>query len=217
MIREILVLALILTAYIIGSNRNPSIVMENNITLHEKEYIIKNGSMTCINYTFIPLQVNKYEIVNMTVFYNLSRQQFNELKNLKIPCNNIGCGEGAIRMKYACFDIFNIPHPKFSERPSVGYDPFQDQNEGACLMTENISGKDTIRLDNSQWYVWGGQKQYNLSFMCHGNNTWQINVDRTDEGWYNRSFNYSMDNLSFGNDSLWMPAQMIKELYLRHV
>jgi hypothetical protein len=212
--KEILFTGLLLTAYVIGSNRANVEIREYNRTLTEISY--KNGSITCVNYTTIPVSSYYYNELNISLYYNMTERQFKELRNLKTPCNNIACGEGAIRMKYAVFDVFNIPHPKFSERPSVGYDPFYKLNQTIYLPVLNISGESTIEFNNSQWYIWRGQKSYNLSQICWGNHSYISREYYIDEDeWRNKTV--YLDNLSYGNDSLWMPAQMIGQLYLRHV
>jgi hypothetical protein len=191
--------------YIYGYNRSETSIIERNIT--KWEYVA--NETLCVKYEVKDLNLIKYQMENISIYFNMTNRQFERLINLKVPCNNIGCAEGAIRMKYLVFDIFNIEHPKFSERPSIGWD---DVDPYTYLKVSNGSFGQYIELNNREWYIFKGQKEYNLSFLCFGNNTYQTLIDKR----HNITLNLTVDNLSYMNNSLWMPAQGNK-IYLKHV
>lgn len=116
------------------------------VTIDNKTIILSNKTWNpigylketrCINVTN---QINKITVfdndinyINITV--NMTPLQYKRLKNIKPDqCMNIGCSEGFIRAKYMAFDVFGIPHPKFSEKPSSGAEHMYDvTNYSQCM------------------------------------------------------------------------------------
>ena len=173
-----------------------------------------SGGQVCIRYLNVTVVETIPNYVNITHVLNITESQKKQILNLKPKkCFNIGCSEGYIKCKYDFFDIMGYPHPKFSEKPSSGFNQVDNRS---YLPVENDGFGEYIKITDD-WYIWEGQQLFNLSFLCYGNNSWTVNYERTDDGYYNINKTYTFNNLSFGNGSLWFPAQGNQQIYLRHV
>jgi hypothetical protein len=215
---KILVLVLIVSAFILGYNRFEVKYSEiEKIRLLEINNTKTVYNQTCVNVSYVTVYRDKYVIHNISFGFNITGRQVKQIKNLKPEiCYTIGCSEGYIKCKYDVYDVLGVEHPKFSERPSTGYNPFKEKTNESILVRQDGFGR-YLNLSDREWYVMGGVKSYNLSFICDGNNTWQTHVDRTEDGWYNITYNHTTDDLRFDNMSEWMPKQILKNLMIRHV
>jgi hypothetical protein len=152
--------------FIYGNNRAETQIIEN--TTIKTDYIL-NGT-TCANYTIQTLYDTRiqYNVSTLYTTLDISEQQYHDIVNAHVGCNNIGCGDGAIKMKYHIFDILKIPRPKFSEKPQTGHYAHDDTTYIKVL---NDSISQYIKLDNDYWYILQGNTPINYSTLCHGNET----------------------------------------------
>lgn len=194
---------------------NQNISDDANLSFIPASVKADNKNLECINFTTVKVLDRQIQFINLSVILNISERQRKEIMNARIPCNNIGCGEGAVRMKYEIMDVLELPHSKFSERPSYGY---MDLDNNTYLKVYSDGWSQYINF-SKDWYVASGDKTYNLSLLCHGNTSW-ITRTKINMKYQNKSF--TLDNLSFANDTLWMPAQWGSaaqggQLVIRHV
>jgi hypothetical protein len=179
----VLLAVLMLVSYIYGYNRS------------QTEYIFQTENNTVIETITSYTQCNDYRIVNVSqiqpiphdiyITYNMTDTQIKQLKNAHIPCNTVGCSEGAVRMKYKIFEIFGLTPPKFSERP-----PTHENlkiNDTPCLPVQTDGFGQYIHLDNEMWHIWRGFEILNKTQITTGN---------------------------YSDDSLWTQAKG-KDIYLR--
>ena len=203
---NVFIVSLILLAYIYGVNTVKTTV------LNETEICIEKN-LTCYDYATITQIKEELNFINISVKMNLTKSQEQKIKNLHIACNNIGCGEGAVRMKYAVFDILGYERPRFSERPAMGWESYDNKT---YLPVERDGFGEYIKLNRS-WYIWKGAEAYNLTDICN-NNTWVIHYNRSPEGYYNINKTFTLNDLNYSNTSKWMPVQKnTNQIYLRHV
>ena len=207
MITKILILSVVFLAFVYGNNTAKLNTLFQEVQVNNTKYIA--NETVCIDYRTITQVKDELKFINVSVILNLTKQQEQKILNAKVACNNIGCGEGAVKMKYEIFDILGYPRPRFSEKPSTGSTAFDNRT---MLPVERDGFGEYIELNDS-WYIWRGQQTYNLSQICYGNNSWIINQYSTNY----KNISYTYDNLNFGNESLWMPAQGNRSIYLRHV
>lgn len=164
--------------------------------IQTREQIIKeidiqtviNGT-TCVNYTNVVLQreMIKYNVQNRTI--SLSEAQTKQIYNMRpSDCEGTGCSFGYILAKYDCMDILKMELPKFSERPSINYNP-QFENIEYIPIKEDDFGK-YIRL-NGSWMLFSTNGIHLKQELC--------------------------DNYSFSNTSRWSRIDSSGELYLREV
>ena len=145
-----------------------------------------------INITKI-INETKYLIENVTI--NLTDIQKSDIINLKPNvCHNIGCSEGFIKAKYEVMNILNMPTPKFSERPGIGFDPFNRQRWNESTVTfpiRNDNFTDYFLLNTSFWYVNHpiNDSIYNLNVSFVWNYTYLYNVSNGNKtAYFNKTF-----------------------------
>ena len=119
-------------------------------TLKYKVYIINQT----VNVTQL-FNVTKYLVENITI--NLTESQKSDIINIKPNvCNNIGCSEGFVKAKYMIMDILGMDTPKFSERPSIGFDPFNRvrfNDSIVSFLIQNDGFTDYFPLNSTFWRV----------------------------------------------------------------
>ena len=211
MITKILILSVVFLAFVYGNNTAKLNTLFQEVQVNNTKYIA--NETVCIDYRTITQVKDELKFINVSVILNLTKQQEQKILNAKVACNNIGCGEGAVKMKYEIFDILGYPRPRFSEKPSTGFTAFDNRT---MLPVERDGFGEYIELNDS-WYIWRGAEEYNLTQICN-NNTWVIHYDRSPDGYYDINRTFTLNDLNMSNYSKWMPAsQNTNQIYLRHV
>jgi len=153
-------------------------------TLKEGIKIIYINQTRYINQT-----INIVNITEKEEFYNFSLIQKNLLLNLKPDrCHTIACSEGFFKAKDEMMDIMDFKKSRYSEKPSIGYDPFFYEKKNDSIISFNL-------LDDG----FGNYFILNQSF-------WRINHPMNKTLFENLDFsmieNESMHDFSLNNISL---------------
>ena len=155
-IGKLLIIALIFSiGYLTGSNDTPTKekIIKDIQTLNLTEYIV--NETVCITYQQInkttPIMIPQYQKFTM----NLTKSQLNQVLNMRPDsCETTGCSFGYVLAKYDCMDIFGLEHPKFSEKPATGYNPFADTNNKEYYPIKfNNFDKRYFNLSSESWQV----------------------------------------------------------------
>lgn len=124
---------------------------------------------------------NLTHILNETVYYheNLTKVQMKYLKNMKPDtCYTIGCSQGYHKCKVDMFDILSIDQPRFSERPSIGYNPrFERKNNTNHVFPIYNDGLgDYLKINGTYWYMTYGVN-YTLNKTQYNYTDFKFNFD----------------------------------------
>lgn len=155
---------------------NNSVVVKNETgsattTTTLLNYTNQSMGETNLNPNIIRVYVNETVLINKTRFINvtniinitekiieklnISERQHFEIKNMKPDkCFNIGCSDGFHKCKEEVLDILEWVKPRFSERPSTGYDPLfnrkQNLSTATFVLEDRVYGQ-YITFDPYYW------------------------------------------------------------------
>lgn len=190
MIRKIILIGLLCyVSYVYGYGENivdtryvNRTIIKNNTKI---EYIANES--ICVSTKEEVVEKIKYLPEFFTIVKNLTRSQDNQIKNLRpLRCNNIGCSEGYIQCKYDVFDILGYEHPRFSEKPSTGFDPFFDKIEYVPIKRDEYD-RQYVYLNSSDWFIVKGTAAYFYNLT---------------DTYFNASFEDCIFNFNFTNVSI---------------
>jgi hypothetical protein len=164
----IVLLVCIGVSYTMGLHHvRPAEIIERN----QSFYFTQNNTLYNLTPCIQKLTVSQTrpEIRYVYVQMNVTDKQQKKILNLRPKnCENIGCSFGYILGKYDCMDILNLPHPKFSERPSIGYD--KPENISYLPMKHDGFGY-YLELPSENWHIYEGKMDFYgaLNFTTYRN------------------------------------------------
>jgi len=162
---------LIFCIYLYGFNSGKNNILTVEKIVYNQSIItntVYNGSLC---YTTTEIKIARPEIIKTYITMNISEIQRKKILNMRPSnCENVGCSFGYILGKYDCMDILFLPRPKFSEKPSIGYE--KPENITYLPLKHDGFGY-FLELDPQKWQMIQSNMVFvqKLNFTMNKNNT----------------------------------------------